>query len=54
MQSCRRFGCEEVVNRDGARYPTRTFYCTVLDLNRHLSQVRGTEAFNILNKNDRR
>ena len=44
----------EVASSEGARYPACTLYCIVSGLNRHLSEVRGREAVNILDKDDRR
>ena len=44
----------EVANSNGNRYPARTLYCIVSGLNRHLSDIKGNETVNILDKNDRR
>jgi hypothetical protein len=39
-------------NSNGNRYPARTLYCIVSDP--HLSDIKGNETVNILDKNDRR
>lgn len=44
----------EVANSIGNRYPALTLYCIVSGLNRHLSDIKGKETVNILDKNDRR
>ena len=44
----------EVTNSEGARYRARPLYCIVSGLSRHLSEVKGREAINILDKDDRR
>ena len=41
-------------NSKGERYPSRSLYCIMSGLNRHLSDIGGIEAVNILDKNDRR
>ena len=45
---------EEVANANEKRYPARTLYCLICGLNRFLSDVKGTETLNILDKKDRR
>ena len=44
----------EVANANGERYPARTLYCFICGLNRFLSDVKGTDTINILDKKDRR
>ena len=44
----------EVANANGERYPARTLYCLICGLNRFLSDVKGTDTINILDKKDRR
>ena len=34
----------EAANSKGERYPSRTLYCIMCGLNRHLSNVRGLET----------
>ena len=44
----------EVAMQTGERYPPKTLYLLVCGINRHLGNVRGEKAFNILEKSDRR
>ena len=44
----------EAANSKGERYPSRTLYCIMCGLNKHLSDVSGLETVNILDKGDRR
>ena len=45
----------EVAKQTGKRYPPpKTLYILVCDINRHLANVQGKMAFNILDKSDRR
>ena len=44
----------EVANANGERYSARTLYCFICGLNRFLSDVKGTDTINILDKKDRR
>ena len=44
----------EVAKQTGERYPPKTLYLLVCGINRHLGNVQGEMAFNILEKSDRR
>ena len=48
-----KFICE-VAKQTGERYPPKTLYLLVCGINRHLGNVQGEMAFNILEKSDRR
>ena len=45
----RKFICE-VAKQAGERFPPRTLYLLVCDINRHLGNVQGEKAYNILEK----
>ena len=45
---------QEVVKKDGERYPPRSLYGLVAALKRHLDQKNGSLALNPLDKSDRR
>ena len=44
----------EVAKQTEERYPPKTLYLLVCGINRHLGNVQGEKAFNILEKSDRR
>ena len=44
----------EVAKQTGERCPPKTLYLIVCGINRHLGNVQGEKAFNILKKSDRR
>jgi len=43
-----------VAKQTGERYPPKTLYLLVCDINRHLGNVQGEKALNILEKSYRR
>ena len=45
---------QEVANKKGSRYSPRTLYGIVCGLKRHLEEVKGKSAFNILDYKDKR
>ena len=47
-----KFICE-VVKQSGEQYPPKTLYLLVCGINRHLGNVYGESAFNILEKSDK-
>ena len=48
-----KFICE-VAKQTGERYPPKTLYLLTCGINRHLGNVQGEKAFNILEKSDGR
>ena len=48
-----KFICE-VAKQTGERYPPKTLYLLACGINRHLGNVQGEKAFNILEKSGRR
>ena len=48
-----KFVCE-VAKQNGERYPPNSLYLLNCAINRHLSETGGEDAFNVLNKADKR
>ena len=48
-----KFACE-VAKQNGERYPLNSLYLLICAINRHLSETGGVDAFNVLNKADKR
>ena len=48
-----KFVCE-VAKQNGERYPTNSLYLLICAINRHLNETGGEDAFNVLNKADKR
>lgn len=45
---------QEVAKQNGVRYPPRSIYLIICGISRHLSEKNGSQAVEILNKNERR
>jgi len=48
-----KFVCE-VAKQNGERYPPNSLYLLICAINLHLSETGGEDAFNVLNKADKR